>query len=43
MKLLKWSKDGGPESPVDAFFIVESALMFEKSNSALAGKAIPSE
>ena len=28
MKLLKWSKDGGPESPVDAFFIVEIKSLF---------------
>jgi hypothetical protein len=24
MKLFSWAKDGGPESPVDAFFIIES-------------------
>lgn len=24
MKFLSWAKDGGPESPVDAFFIIES-------------------
>ena len=28
MKILKWSKDGGPESPVDAFFIVEIKSLF---------------
>lgn len=28
MKILKWSKDGGPESPVDAFFVVEIKSLF---------------
>ena len=28
MKILKWAKDGGPESPVDAFFIVEIKSLF---------------
>ena len=28
MKILKWAKDGGPESPVDAFFVVEIKSLF---------------
>lgn len=28
MKILKRSKDGGPESPVDAFFVVEIKSLF---------------
>lgn len=28
MKILKWAKDGGPESPVDAFFFVEIKSLF---------------
>jgi hypothetical protein len=28
MKFFSWSKDGGPESPVDAFFIVEIKSLF---------------
>ena len=28
MKICSWSKDGGPNSPVDAFFIVESKDAF---------------
>lgn len=28
MRFLEWSKDGGPESPVDGFFIIEIKKLF---------------